>query len=60
MNNNVIIVSGGLDSVVLLHHICKDLNERNVHVLTFDYGNALVEKLNVQNTMQSYYTQKVM
>lgn len=45
MNNNVIIVSGGLDSVVLLHHICKDLNERNVHVLTFDYGQRISREI---------------
>lgn len=45
MDNNVVIVSGGLDSVVLLHHICKDLNERNVHVLTFNYGQRISREI---------------
>jgi len=45
MDNNVVIVSGGLDSVVLLHHICKDLNERNINVLTFDYGQRIKREI---------------
>ena len=45
MDNSVVIVSGGLDSVVLLHHICKDLNERNVNVLTFNYGQRIVREI---------------
>lgn len=45
MDNNVVIVSGGLDSVVLLHHICKELNERNLHVLTFNYGQRIIREI---------------
>jgi 7-cyano-7-deazaguanine synthase len=45
MDNSVVIVSGGLDSVVLLHHICKDLGERNVHVLTFNYGQRIIREI---------------
>lgn len=45
MDNSVVIVSGGLDSVVLLHHICKELNERKVHVLTFDYGQRITREI---------------
>lgn len=45
MDNNTVIVSGGLDSVVLLHHICKECNERNVNVLTFNYGQRIVREI---------------
>lgn len=45
MDNNVVIVSGGLDSVVLLHHVCKELKEKNVNVLTFDYGQRIRREL---------------
>jgi 7-cyano-7-deazaguanine synthase len=37
MINSVVVVSGGLDSVTLLHHIVKGLNE-SVAVISFDYG----------------------
>ncbi len=33
----VIILSGGMDSVVLLHYLIKKLNKK-VHALSFDYG----------------------
>ena len=36
--NNVIIYSGGLDSTVLLYYIINILKERDIHLLTFDYG----------------------
>jgi len=47
MSNNidaVVIVSGGLDSVTLLHHVVKTL-KKSVAVITFNYGqrHALLE-----------------
>lgn len=46
----LVLVSGGLDSVVLLHHVVKDL-ERDVTVLFFDYNqNQLeMERKSVEN-----------
>lgn len=38
----LVLVSGGLDSVVLLHHVVKDL-ERDVTVLFFDYKQNQLE-----------------
>lgn len=34
----VVLVSGGIDSSVLLHYVCKRLNRSPVHVLGFNYG----------------------
>jgi len=45
MDNSVVIVSGGLDSIVLLHHVCKELNEKNVNVLTFNYGQRIIREI---------------
>jgi 7-cyano-7-deazaguanine synthase len=45
MTNSVVIVSGGLDSVVLLHYVCKRLNHKNVNVLTFNYGQRIVREI---------------
>lgn len=38
MKRAVIICSGGLDSVTLLHKAAKELGKENVHVLNFHYG----------------------
>lgn len=34
----VVLVSGGLDSTVLLHHAVKEMSIDPVHALSFDYG----------------------
>lgn len=34
----VVLLSGGLDSTVLLHHVVKDLGRSPVHALSFNYG----------------------
>jgi len=38
MTKVVCIVSGGMDSVTLLHKAVKELGKENVHVLNFHYG----------------------
>lgn len=40
-NNNraaVVLLSGGMDSTVLLHHVVKELARTPVHALSFNYG----------------------
>jgi len=34
----VVLLSGGLDSSVLLHHVAKDLGCPEIHALSFNYG----------------------
>lgn len=34
----VVLLSGGLDSSVLLHHVAKTLHSRAIHALSFNYG----------------------
>lgn len=34
----VVLLSGGMDSSVLLHHIARELRRAPVHALSFDYG----------------------
>lgn len=41
----VILLSGGLDSTVLLHHIVKDLNHQPVFALSFSYGQKHTKEL---------------
>lgn len=38
MNPAIVLLSGGLDSTVLLHHVVKDLGYKPVYALSFDYG----------------------
>ncbi len=37
-NAAVILLSGGMDSTVLLHHVVKKLHRQPVHAISFDYG----------------------
>jgi len=34
----VVLVSGGIDSSVLVHHVARTLKHRPIHVLSFNYG----------------------
>jgi 7-cyano-7-deazaguanine synthase len=34
----VVLLSGGLDSSVLLHHVAKNLGRAPIHAVSFDYG----------------------
>ncbi|OGV63347.1 MAG: 7-cyano-7-deazaguanine synthase QueC [Lentisphaerae bacterium RIFOXYB12_FULL_65_16] len=38
MTAATVLLSGGLDSTVLLHHVVKELGSNPVHVLSFRYG----------------------
>ncbi len=37
-NGAVVLVSGGIDSSVLLHHVARNLKHAPIHVLSFNYG----------------------
>jgi len=44
-NGAVVLLSGGIDSTVLLHHVAKELNGAPLHALSFDYGQRHVKEL---------------
>ena len=44
-NGAVVLLSGGLDSTVLLHHVAKELQAAPVHALSFHYGQRHVREL---------------
>lgn len=37
-NTRVVLLSGGLDSTVLLHHVARQHGAANIHALSFNYG----------------------
>lgn len=41
----VVLLSGGMDSTVLLHHVAQRLQRRPVHALSFDYGQRHAREL---------------
>jgi 7-cyano-7-deazaguanine synthase len=43
----VVLLSGGLDSTVLLHHVVRELARAPVHVLSFRYGQRHVRELDM-------------
>jgi 7-cyano-7-deazaguanine synthase len=49
MNNHAsaatVLLSGGIDSTVLLHHVVKELGCTPVHALSFDYGQRHAKEL---------------
>ncbi|NIA15054.1 MAG: 7-cyano-7-deazaguanine synthase QueC [Nitrospiraceae bacterium] len=44
-NPAVVLLSGGLDSSVLLHHVAHDLNRRPVYAISYDYGQRHAREL---------------
>ena len=42
----VVLLSGGLDSSVLLHHVAKELRSPEIHALSFNYGQRHSRELN--------------
>ena len=53
MKNNqikaLILCSGGLDSTTLLHYISKELNYKEIYVLSFNYGQKHIKELEKAN-----------
>jgi 7-cyano-7-deazaguanine synthase len=41
----VVLLSGGLDSSVLLHHVARELGRAPLHALSFDYGQRHAREL---------------
>lgn len=41
----VVLLSGGMDSTVLLHHVAHELGAKPLHVLGFDYGQRHAREL---------------
>lgn len=41
----VIILSGGLDSVVLMHHLAKRQGYNEIYALTYNYGQRLIREI---------------
>ena len=46
----VVLLSGGLDSSVLLHHVIRTLGRAPVHALTFNYGQRHAKELDCART----------
>ncbi len=44
-NGAVVLLSGGIDSTVLLHHVAKELKCASIHALSFDYGQRHAKEL---------------
>jgi 7-cyano-7-deazaguanine synthase len=45
MNKALVILSGGMDSTVLLHHVVKTLNFDEVYAVTFNYGQRIAREI---------------
>jgi 7-cyano-7-deazaguanine synthase len=45
MSGGVVLLSGGLDSTVLVHHVARELGVAPVHAIAFDYGQRHVQEL---------------
>lgn len=46
----VVLLSGGLDSSVLLHYVARELHCPEIHALSFNYGQRHSRELNCANT----------
>ncbi len=44
-NGAVVLLSGGIDSTVLLHHVAKELLRAPIHALSFNYGQRHANEL---------------
>jgi len=45
MSKALVILSGGMDSTVLLHHVTKNLNYDEVYAITFNYGQRIIREV---------------
>lgn len=45
MSKALVILSGGMDSTVLLHHVAKETEFKEIYAITFDYGQRIIREL---------------
>lgn len=45
MSKALVILSGGMDSSILLHYVAKDLNYDEVYAITFNYGQRIAREI---------------
>lgn len=45
MSKALVILSGGMDSSVLLHHVAKELNYEEIYAITFNYGQRIAREI---------------
>lgn len=45
MSKALVILSGGMDSTILLHHVTKELGYKDVYAITFNYGQRIIREI---------------
>jgi 7-cyano-7-deazaguanine synthase len=45
MSKALVILSGGMDSSILLHYVAKELNYDEVYAITFNYGQRIIREI---------------
>jgi len=45
MSKALVILSGGMDSSILLHHVVKELKYEEVYAITFNYGQRIIREI---------------
>lgn len=45
MSKALVILSGGMDSSVLLHYVARELNYKEVYAITFNYGQRIAREI---------------
>jgi 7-cyano-7-deazaguanine synthase len=45
MSKALVILSGGMDSTILLHHVAKRLKIEEVYAITFNYGQRIIREI---------------
>jgi 7-cyano-7-deazaguanine synthase len=45
MSKALVILSGGMDSSILLHHVTKKLNYDEVYAITYNYGQRIIREI---------------
>jgi len=50
MSKALVILSGGMDSTILLHHVTKRLPYNEVYAITFNYGQRIIREVDCAKT----------
>lgn len=45
MSKALVILSGGMDSSILLHYVAKELNYDEIYAITFNYGQRIIREI---------------